>query len=377
MHRSLASGARPTGALVLVAVVAWMVAGSALSPLPAAGPIPRSPFRPGEPISPTERLPSFTMPRFVAYWVAEPGAPGCSDAEPCVASVRTAEELFDLIETRRERGLEIVRFDARITPAGSFYAGGWQRSDRPHELRLGLRWGTFLRRHQQLVRKGHDLVHLKLYEEGRRRRVAAIWRPADSKEPPAARARRAHDWQQLLTIDERLRTRGFHLAEIEAYPRPDGPDDRWAAGVWRAGSLETRLLEGLTCHSPHDVPVETLASSAFDGEIEAKAVHGHCGLLIELRWQAQEGFQAVDFENYMEAGEERWAVLLHRRSGADWLQFAGTELDVALRENRLDAQSAEAGFRLLDLDIYGLSTIFDFRRLHNGLVHDGGTSGPP
>lgn len=376
MHRSLVSGARLTCACGVALVLASLVGGSALSPILAAGPIPRSPFRPGKPISPTERLPRFLMPRFVAYWVAEPGASGCPNPEPCVASVRTPEALHGLIETRREWGLEIVAFDARITPSGSFYAGGWQRSDRPHELRLDLSWGTFQRRHQRLVREGHELVHLKFYEEGNRRRIAAIWRPADSKEPRPVRVRRAHDWQQLEQIDERLRAKGFHLAEIEAYPRPDGPDDRWAAGVFRPGPMETRLIEGLTCHSGDHHALEDQAAAPPDGMLEGR-VFSHCELLVELRWQAQEGFQAVDFENYMEGGQEYWAVLLHRRLAPDWLQFAGTELDVALRENRLNAEPGEPGFRLLDLDIYGISTIFDFRQLHNGLVHDGGTSGPP
>lgn len=264
--------------------------------------------------------------------------------------VRSPRELVE--KWRRERGIEIVRFDARIAPSESVYAGAWQRSGRPHALKLGLSWGTFHRHHRRLVRKGrHELVHLKSYEVDGRRRVGAIWRPRTPGPSRPERARRAHDWQQLRRLDERLSPKGLHLAEIEAYPRPNGPDDRWAAGVWHSGRVEIRLLDGLVCnagiHRPIEGSLEVRTPDRLCGTVEEKPFHSRCQLMLELEVQAEEGFQAVDFENYMEAGEERWAVLLHERSGPDWLQFAGTELDVALRE------------------------------LHNGLVHDGGTSGPP
>ena len=68
---------------------------------------------PGDPSRPTEDI-----PRFVAYWVATPGPAGCPDDQPCLAVRHSARELLDLIlRWRRERGLEIVRFDALVTPS--------------------------------------------------------------------------------------------------------------------------------------------------------------------------------------------------------------------------------------------------------------------
>jgi hypothetical protein len=404
---------RRTGLPVLAAALVWLVGSPSLGPFRSLGAAPisndaptaasrppacpsggcledrqslperpdpsvRVPFRPGKPTSPSPFSPVRRLPRFVAYWVATPGPPGCPDQKPCVAPVGSLDELLKLVEAwRRERGVEIVRFDARVTPSESVYLGGWQRSDRPHHLELDLNWGRFRRHHWRLVRKGHELIHLKFYEDDGRQRVAAIWRPRTPGSSTRERAIRAHDWQQLRRADSRARRKGFSLAEIEAYPRPDGPDDRWAAGVWRTGTVQTRLLDGLTCGSEHDAPVEVRVPSAVRRAVEGKDAYSHCGLLIELERQAEEGFQAVDFENYMEAGKEHWAVLLHKRSGPDWLQFAGTEHDVTERESILDAEPVETGYGLLDLDIYGISTVFGFPHLHEGLVHDGGTSGPP
>ena len=266
-------------------------------------------------------------PAGTAATAATADSPGCPDDEPCVTVRHSLEEILDLIpRQQQERGLELARFDALVTPAASVWVAGWEQSDVPHHLEVDLDWGTFRFRHRRLAEQGDELVELKVYEVEGRQRLAAIWRPRSPDNPTPARIRRGHDWTQIEQIDRRLRNKGFYLSEIEAYPRPDGPDDRWAGGVWRAGTVETRLLTGYPCDQHHDAAtgeVQTdLADPADPNRQDAvtSQVISRCPLLLQLETQAREGIQAADFENCTEDGEERWAVLLHKRSGTDWLQ---------------------------------------------------------
>ena len=196
-----------------------------------------------------------------------------------------------------------------------------------------------------------------------------------------------------------MEARGFYWSEIEIYPRPGSLEDRAAAGVWQPGHLETRLLDGLHCDAdaPHDV-----VDVPIEGEPDDRLVFSHCELLKALEAAGNEGFRAVDFERYNESGEdgeETWAVLLHRRAEEDWLLFGDLPVGLDFRELRLNPPLTGTtlrrfSYRLVDFDFLGLSdhiqsqhraSAGDRIRLfpeigipnHNGLVHDGGTSGPP
>jgi hypothetical protein len=89
-------------------------------------------------------------------------------------------------------------------------------------------------------------------------------------------------------------------------------------------------------------------------------------------------YRPVDFEYYEEAGVPQMAVLLHDRPNTDWLMVPGTWGAVDCRHQKL----GEPGLGLLDLDLMPLVASHEHKKkkkagLHEGLVHDSGTSGPP
>lgn len=322
-----------------------------------------------------------TNPTFLAYWTEGSGPGGCrleeDEDDPCVAFRSSLSELQVLAQVwHEERSLELVDFDAHVTRAGAVYAGAWAADDRPHTLRGDLRWNGFRRLHRRLAREGQELLHLRVYEDESRPRVAGIWRSGNGEDSAPTRVSHNRDWNRLRKEDDQQRKRGFHLAEIEVYPRPDSPDDRWTAGVWRAGEMKTRLLHDLRCDRSREPVRNPILSPS--GTIEDEYVYDRCELLLEVETMAEQGFQAVDFERYSEGGEERWAVLFHARPGAGWLQFPGDVSSMTLRERRLDAGSPAAGYDLRDLDLLSISTRFlDDDPTHQGVIHDGGTAGPP
>jgi hypothetical protein len=86
-----------------------------------------------------------------------------------------------------------------------------------------------------------------------------------------------------------------------------------------------------------------------------------------------------DFEKYVEGGETHLAVLLQKRENKEWLMLPGAWDAVDCRHTLFDLDD-ELGFsesRLLDLDLVGVEGHHFGDALHEGVVHDSGTSGPP
>ncbi len=118
-------------------------------------------------------------PAFSGYWVAGPRDSGCPAGVECVASRTSWENFQKLRDEQRERGLDIVDFDAQITSLATVYAGAWATSDseQEHELEKDLSWNKFDREHERLSQAGYRLISLKVYEDHGRQRIAAIWSP--------------------------------------------------------------------------------------------------------------------------------------------------------------------------------------------------------
>lgn len=322
-----------------------------------------------------------SLPSFLAYWDSAPNGRSCPGGDECVAYALSREAFHRLLDSQQGDGLEIVDFDARLSTRSEIYAGAWLTSDRPHELQAGLTWERFLGEHRRRTERGERLLRLKVYEDRGRQRVAGIWRPGDADRLPPDRVIHDQDWKHLRKADQEMREEGYYLEEIEAYPGPDGADDRFAAGVWRAGNRETLLLTGLQCDEERGSRVDVTTGP---GRVDV-LFFSDCELLQRLEELNGRGFQPVDFERYRLGGKEEWAVLLHAGFGSDWLQLGATAEAINQRNRDLDAGAPGAGppdlrsdpFRILDLDLLELAPVLDDDVIHLGLVHDGGTSGPP
>lgn len=329
-----------------------------------------------------------SVPVFLAYWDSSPSGPSCPEGERCFRVATSRSDFEALLNSQRERGLEIVDFDARISRTSQIFAGVWEtrRDDLPHDLHAGLSWEGFLSEHLGRTRDGNRLISFKAYEDGARQRVAGIWRPADGDGWPPERVVHDLDWKWLLETDREMRAGNpsYYLSEIEVYPRADGPDEILTAGLWQAGDLETMLLRGLRCEERG----QRIEVPSGPGVVNV-LFFSDCPLLRRLEALNAEGFQAVDFERYHKANHEEWAVLLHRREGPDWLLFAAAAPAIENREGLLNPSSSEGlspeqdpdlrafPFRLLDVDLLELERVLDDDVTHMGVLHDGGTAGPP
>lgn len=313
-------------------------------------------------------------PTFSAYWTSGRQISPCPTGRDCVAYRTGRKQFLYLIQERRREmpKLELVDFDARISSDGEIYAGVWSTSAVDHRFRMGLTWKEFLSEHRQRSHAGDQLVNLEVYSDDASSRVAAIWRPGAGSPADAARVVHDLDWTALLAEDRRMQKRGLHLAEIEVYPRPGDPGKHFAAGVWTAGEDETALLTDRPCNLQSQVE-----PALGPGGLDARYLR--CDLLLELENLNRQGFRPVDFEPYYTQSGERWAVLLRRRGGPDWLSIRSPAEDINQRNVTLNSPSGvgngtvvDTRFTILDLDLPDVP--FEF---HEGVSHDGGTSGPP
>jgi len=323
-------------------------------------------------------------PTFSVYWYTSSNVAPCPVGEHCVAYTESLETFEALRQEQRKNQLELVDFDARITDDYAVYAGAWRKSDLPHDLRIGLTWGDFTSRNHQRSLAGEHLVSFTFYEDHGKQRVAAIWSTGSQGEPVKEMVRPVVSWKELKGAKQNSNGDKVYLDQIEVYDHPnEGADgspnagkDPWLAGVWRTGEIKTRVLEGLACNG-HTETTEPAISGDSSGPT-ASTVFSHCELLTRLYAMNHDGFRAVDFERYTEAGVERWVVLLQQRNEPDWLLFPGNLKYVTSRDEELKWRQQSPPYALFDLDI--LDVVLTSSRpgeYHEGVAHDGSTSGPP
>lgn len=349
------------------------------------------------------------LPQFLAYWEAGHAPPRCppSTAYDCVSIDSGRRSFRHRARAQRRRGLEIVRFDAFIDPGNELYAAAWETSSQRHFLRVAMDWKEFLRRHRRQTEKGRRLVHLRVYPDGRRQRVAAIWtKPAPSEAPrPPAKVVFHQTLRQLEEVQRALRKDGYYLAAFDVYPRLDDPKRNFVAGVFVYGTIEAELrsYSGSDCLVPEPIVVvpadgddprpPACSLSSDRAELEAG-----CPFAADLESAWAEGLRPVAFESFTEDDEGRFVVLLHREEAADdWLMVPAVREAVDCRHRLLNGGTSSPGtvFRLLGYDLIDLDllppghfsaphsgtgdTLFQVNPFgnHNGLVHDGSTAGPP
>jgi hypothetical protein len=292
--------------------------------------------------------------------------------------------------------MELVRFDAYRTDEGTALAGVWAKSDTQHDFEPVLDVAQFETEHADRSDSDHRqrLVHLAVWQDVSNFKVAAIWR-----HPPAGELS-SEFWQPDIVLFgltwsdlETAPAESYYLDDIEVYTVPIGGAPKVAA-VWRPGALETEVLAGTHCH----IGDEPLRSSQLNGnkdlpcEIEGSTTpsamaKSSCPVLQQVYDIAKTAMDAgeksflrpFDFEKYVEGGETHLAVLLQKRENKDWLMLPGAWDAVDCRHTLFDLDD-ELGFsesRLLDLDLVGVEGHHFGDALHEGVVHDSGTSGPP
>ncbi len=349
-------------------------------------------------------------PTFLVHWQRSDEPPRCPPDEECVALRSGWPSFRKLLWAQRNAGLEIVRFDAHIDRLNELYAGAWERSDREHVLERGMDWKRFSRRHWKHTQSGDRLVHLRVYRDGQRQQVAAIWRPlADGEEPERpAKVVFHRSIEELEELAGALREQGYHLADFDLYPHPDDPELHLAAGVFRPGALETDLVrtEDVLCLPVSPIFLAEENRGAPDGTCRVDSDPGEfedlCPFGGRLESRIDEGLRPVAFESFLGDDRGLFAILLHRKDlPADWLMVPAVVSAVECRHQLLNRSSPSGqlgtgpfGFDVGDLDLLvpptehiqsGLTGSSGGRLidpddpsiLHNGLVHDGGTSGPP
>jgi len=324
------------------------------------------------------------VPTFSAYWYTSSEVDRCPPRARCIAYTESFEDFETLRQEQRRHHLELVDFDARITDDYAVYAGAWRKSDLPHDLHIGLTWGGFTSRNHQRSLAGEHLVNFAFYEDHGKRRVAAIWSTGSQGEPAKEMVRPAVSWKELSGTKQNTNGDKLYLDQIEvydhpnegAYESPSAVKDPWLAGVWRTGEVATRVLEGLACNGQAETTEPTISGESSGPT--ASTVLSHCELLTRLYAMNHAGFRAVDFERYTEAGAERWVVLLQKRNEPDWLLFPGNLKYVTNRDEELKWRQQSPPYALFDLDI--LNVVLTSSRpggYHEGVAHDGSTSGPP
>jgi hypothetical protein len=336
-------------------------------------------------------------PALLAYWQGRHSPVRCPPTEDCFAIRSSRSSFLDLLEEQRERGLEIVRFDAHVDGTSALFAGAWERSEQEHFLEMGMDRTGFSRRHEEHSEAGHRLIHLRVYRDGQSQSVAAIWRVPDAYDAtlPPAKVMFHLTFDELETLNETLRSQGYHLAAFDVYPRPDGPEHHAVAAVFLPGKLKTRLhgVSGAGCLPAADAlrPVAgrdgeaPAACSARSQDAEPdEGPEAPCPLAEDLRRFWTGGYRPVAFEAYAEEDGERIVVLLHRGiPPASWLMVPAVESAVECRHRHLNRPPAGGdagqapGFDLLDLDLVSPPGASPVPPDHGGLVHDGGTSAPP
>lgn len=352
-------------ALVLVTVLAPLAACTSLGP-------PEQPTGEG--------------PFFIAYWDSDPQGSGCPENATCLVATESEEALRAEIASQRQQKLELVDFDALSWRRAQIFVGAWQPSATEHELETGFRLRRLSRKLDERAKTGDRLVSFKVYRRGLTQRVAAIWSTGDGTSSAPARATYNRTWKEIKEMDEEMRGKKLFLAEIEVYPSPAAEDERLVAAVWRPGTVETRLETGLRCD---DVDGEIVTVKTAFGDDDQR-VYAHCDMVRTLYDLDEQGFQAVDIERSWSADQYEWAILFHPRGTPDWLQIGGTADRVNQRDGSLNlptygnpppGDDPPAPYRLIDLEILDRPAgSFDDSpgdAIHEGLVHDGGTSGPP
>jgi hypothetical protein len=106
-----------------------------------------------------------------------------------------------------------------------------------------------------------------------------------------------------------------------------------------------------------------------------------CELTLRLQALNEQGFQPLDLESYQVSDEGRWAVLLREKKGLDWLQIDTSTYFASQRNFELNGGANSSVDSTLTQTLFGLRKVVIFYipalSIHNGLVHDGGTAGPP
>jgi len=323
-------------------------------------------------------------PTFSAYWYTSSDIAPCPVGEHCVAYTESLETFEALRQEQRDNQLELVDFDARISDDYAIYAGLWRPSALHHDLSVGLDWGGFVSEQQKRASAGEGLVSFTVYDDRGEQRVAAIWSTKSQEGPTHDIVRHIVGWNELEKTIKNATGPDLYLAQIEVYDHPGNPSGTssgqvkspWLAGVWRAGNVETHILRGLACDGNAVVTAATTSGDSVD--VAPSSLFSRCELMTKLYAMHDNGFRAVDFERYMEAGVEHWAVLLQRRHERDWLMFPGRLEDITYRDTRLKTAQTGTPFVLFDLDILSVAlTSSRPHQYHEGVVHDGSTSGPP
>jgi hypothetical protein len=324
-----------------------------------------------------------------------PGA-RCDLGLDCVA-VRDNLLDFDKEVQNRRSGtprMELVRFEAHRSGSGAALAGVWAKSDTLHDYQAMLDIEQFQAQHAMRSQSGQRLVHFAIWQDVPDYRIAAIWRHPRVGEWPS------QVWKpDLVQFDlswaalENPPQEGYYLGNIEVYPGSIAGKSRVAA-VWRPGAVETKVLHGDHCSIRPDplLAQKEPGNKALPCKITETSTSQHvaqssCPVFQEI-WSIATAAEAADvksflrpfdFEIYVEDGEDHLAVLLQERANRDWLMMPGSWNAVDCRRQLID-MDATLGFsgpRLLDLDLVSFGTSKVHGTLHEGVVHDSGTSGPP
>lgn len=333
-------------------------------------------------------VPARPVPAFSAYWYASSEAQTCPREQHCIAYTESFEKFEKLRWWQRRHGLELVDFDARVTDDYEIYAGAWQKTELRHELVIGMSWGELISQNKQHSGAGERLVSFSFYEDRGARRVAAIW-SANNKQSSSQQVgslkqplRPILSWNRLKNAPGNGDADKTYLDQIEVYEHPDrgsgntsgAANSPQIAGLWRTGKIETKVLNGLACKEQQEIGANIPRCWP---EAQLSIRYSRCELLTELYALHADGFRAVDFESYTEGGVERWAVLLHRRSEPDWLLFPGCLENIIDRDDELKTRRHSPPYVLFDLDIVSVVQNDRPPEYHEGVAHDGSTSGPP
>ena len=312
----------------------------------------------------------------LAYWDAGPATYVCPAGEECVAGFGSLKELEDQIRRQRRLGLELIDFDSGPTSeTTSRYVGAWAKSSTPHIFRADLDWSRLLKEQQVLSRRGYRLISLTVYSSpSGSQQIAGIWKRDEGAAAAPGKIVYDLDRSGLEATDWRLRNDGYYLTQIEVYPRPNRPEDRLVAGVWSKGDRETQILWDIPC----DLDAET-SSALGPGDTERQFLR--CELTLRLDALNEQLFRPLDFEFYPGSGDGLWTVLLQHKGQSDWLQIDTSDYFINKRNSELNGPSGLGSGPALTQGPFGLREVVIFYvqalSTHLGVVHDGGTSGPP
>ncbi len=333
----------------------------------------------------------------LAYWSEGDAGVRCSQGLDCVAVRDNLLDFDKEVQDRRsEDGMELVRLEAHRSSAGAAFAGVWKKSSDPHEhheYKAVLNSQQFQAEHAHRSdrRRRQRLVYFTVWKDVADYKIAAIWRP------PTESEKNATTWQpdrvdlRLSWAEVDAGLPGYYLDNIEIYPSTIAGDPPFVAAVWRPGTLPTKVLRGDACSiSPQPLQATKHGGKNPSCEVtdapDPSELTDDCPALGQIQAETagkREGAVALrpsDFEIYVEKGEDRLAVLLQERANKDWLMVPGSWGAVDCRHQLVELDS-NLGFSrppgLLDLDLVGLAAKDLNDVTHEGVIHDGGTSGPP